>query len=170
MKTPRLITCSIGLAVLVVVGSPQAVAQFEVDPDHYEISDAPPPQSKADATAHVSKEHYEGNFVLPYSLQCNRSGLLPGKYSLAVDSEGGTARVTVSRGGHTIRFEGITRKQNPNHGRNVLVVKHDGGTHQLSVIQIAQLDLVFSPALGFDREDGKPKRLEELPLILASGQ
>jgi len=74
VKTPRLITCSIGLAVLVVVGSPQAVAQFEVDPDHYEIRDAPPPQSKADATAQVSKEHYAGNFALPYSLQCNRSG------------------------------------------------------------------------------------------------
>jgi len=170
VKTARLITCSIGLAVLVTVGSLRAHAQFEVDPDHYETRDAEPlPQSKTSALGQVANLHYEGSFVLPYRLQCNRSSLPPGRYSIAVDSEGRAVRVTVNGRGYTTRIEGIAKRQRPNHRRDALVVEHNGGIHQLSVIHVPQLDLVFSPTLGFEHpEDGKPRNLQEIPLILAS--
>jgi hypothetical protein len=172
MKKVPLMTYFIGLAMLVAVGSSRAYAQFEVDPDHYETRDAEPlPQVKTNAPGQAAKIHYEGNFTLPYSLQCNRSSLPPGKYSIAVDSEGRTARVTLNRGGHRVSIEGITRRSNQNHRGNVLVVERNGAGHQLSVIQLAQLDLVFSPTLGFERPaNGKPRNLQELPLILTDSR
>jgi hypothetical protein len=78
VKTARLITCSIGLAVLVTVGSLRAHAQFEVDPDHYETRDAEPlPQSKTSALGQVANLHYEGSFVLPYRLHATGAVCLP---------------------------------------------------------------------------------------------
>jgi hypothetical protein len=172
VNTIRLMTCFLGLAVLVTVGSPRAWAQSDVDPDHYEIRDPEPlPQSKTNVPGRVDKMHYEGNFILPYSLQCNRSNLPPGKYSISVDSEGRTVRVTLNRRGHSMKIEGITPRQNQNRGRNVLVVERNGANHQLSLIQVAQLDLVFSSVLGFERPaNGKPRNLQELPLILADSR
>lgn len=172
MKTLRLVACFIGMAVLITLGSARAYAQFEVDPDHYENRDTEPlPQSRTNVPGQIAKVHYEGNFTLPYSVQCNRSSLPPGKYSIAVDSEGITARVTLNRRGHSVSIEGVTERQNQNHRANVLVVERNGAAHQLSLIQVAQLDLVFSPALGFERPaDGKPRSLQELPLILADSR
>lgn len=52
MKTSRLITCCIGLAELVTIGSSRAHAQADIDPDHYETGDARPlPQSSSSVTA-----------------------------------------------------------------------------------------------------------------------
>ncbi len=127
MKAVSLMTYFIGLAMLVTVGSSRAYAQFEVDPDHYETRDAEPlPQSRTNSPGQAAKIHYEGNFTLRYSLRFNRSSLSrlpPGKYSIAVDSEGRTVRVTVSRGGHTMRIDGVTQRQNQKHRWNVLVVE-----------------------------------------------
>jgi hypothetical protein len=172
VKTVRWVTCLIGLAVFIGLGNPRACAQAEIDPDHYEPWDPePPPQSKTNAPGQVSKIHYEGNFVLPYSLQCNRNSLPPGKYSIAVDSEGGMVRVTVSRRGHSMKIEGITKRQRPNHRCSVLVVERSGATRQLSAVQVAQLDLVFSPTLGFENPaDSKPRNLQELPLTSADSR
>jgi hypothetical protein len=168
VKTLRLTACFFGLAVLVTVGSPRAWAQSDVDPDHYDIRDPEPqPQSRTN----VTKMHYEGNFILPYSVRCNRKSLPPGKYSIAVDSEGRSVRVTLNRRGHSLRIEGITQRQNQGHGGNVLVVERDGAAHQLASIQVAQLDLVFSSTSSFERPaDGKPRSLQELPLILADSE
>jgi hypothetical protein len=169
VKTVRLIAYFIGLAVLITVGSTRAYAQFEVDPDHYDNRDTePPPRSNTNAPGQAAKIHYEGNFVLPYSLQCNRGSLPPGKYLITVDSEGRTARVTLNREGHSVRIQGIAQRRNQNHRGNVLVVERNRAGHQLSLIQVAQLDLVFSPALGTQRAaEGKASKLEELPLSSA---
>lgn len=172
MKTLSLMTYLIGLAMLVAVGSSRAYAQFEVDPDHYETRDAEPlPQAKTNAPNQAAKIHYEGNFTLPYSVQCNRSSLPPGKYSIAVDSEGRNVRVTLNRGGHRVSILGIRQRRNQNHRGNVLVVERNGAAHQLSLIQVAQLDLVFSPTLGLEPPaSGRPRNLQELPLILTDSR
>jgi hypothetical protein len=174
VNTLRLVACFIGMAVLITLGSARAYAQFEVDPDHYENRDTEPlPQSRTNVPGQIAKVHYEGNFTLPYSVQCNRSSLPPGKYLITVDSEGRTARVTLNRRGHSVRIEGITQEQRPNqnHRGNVLVVERNGAAHQLSQIQVAEVDLVFSPALGFEGPaDRKPRNLQELPLILADSR
>lgn len=172
MNTVRMTTCFIGLIVLIAIGSQRAYAQSDVDPDHYEVRDTEAlPQSHTNELGQVAKIHYEGNFLLPYSLQCNRTSLPPGKYTIAVDSEGKTARIALSRGGHTMRMEGIRQTQNQNHRRNVVVVERNGATHQLSLIEVAQLDLVFSPVLRLEHPaKGKSRNLQELPLVLADSR
>jgi hypothetical protein len=172
VKTVRWITCFIGLTVFVGLGNPRAYAQAEVDPDYYETRDPEPlPQSNTNAPSPVDKIHDAGNFVLPYRLQCNRNSLPPGKYSITVESEGGNVHVTVSRSGHSTKIEGITKRQRPNHQRSVLVVERNGPIHQLSVIQVAQLDLLFIPTLGFEHPaDKKRRNLQELPLISADSR
>jgi hypothetical protein len=65
-----------------------------------------------------------------------------------------------------MKIAGITKRQTPNHQRSVLVVERSGARRQLSVIEVAQLDMVFSPTLGFEHAaDGKLRNLQELPLI-----
>jgi hypothetical protein len=168
VQTLRLIACFISLAVLVTLGSPRAYAQADVDPDHYENRDPEPvPQSETNAPQ-VVQTHYEGNFVLPYTVQCNRNILPAGKYSISVDSEGRTVRVTLNRRGHTLRIEGITQKQNQKRRRNMLVVERNGATRQLSVIQVGTVGFGFISTLALERPaGGKPRNLQELPLILA---
>jgi len=172
VKTVRCITCLIGLAVFVGLENPRAYAQAEVDPDHYETRDPEPlPQANTNAPSPVDKIHYAGNFVLPYRLQCNRSSLPPGKYSIAVESEGGTVNVTVSRKGHSTKIEVITKRKRPNHRRSILVVERNGSNHQLSVIQVAQSALLFSPTLGFEHPvDRKRRNIQELLLISADSR
>jgi hypothetical protein len=169
VKNLWLMTCFMGLAVFVTVESPRAYAQSEVDPDHYETRDLEPQaQSRTNASASVAQIHYEGNFVLPYNLQCNQSSLPPGKYRIAIDSEEATVRVTVSRRGRITRIEGLTKRPSPNHRRNALVVQRNGASNQLAVIQVAQLDLFLSPTLSLTgAEDGN---LMELPLVLADSR
>jgi hypothetical protein len=66
---------------------------------------------------------------------------------------------------------GVTERQRPNYRRSVLVVEGSGATRQLSVIQVAQLELVFTPTLGFEHPaDGKPRSFRELPLISADSR
>jgi hypothetical protein len=68
-------------------------------------------------------------------------------------------------------MEGIRQTQNQNHRRNVVVVERNGATHQLSLIEVAQLDLVFSPVLGLEHPaNGKSRNLQELPLVLADSR
>ena len=166
MKKALWVTCLIGLAAFLGLGNPRAYAQAEIDPDHYDTREPEPtPQPKTHAASQDGKMHYEGKFVLPYKLQCNRGSLSPGKYLIAVDFEGEAAHVTVTRKGHSTIIEGITKKQRTNRGRSVLVVERRGATRQLSVIQLAQLDLAFTPTLGLEQPaNGKRKKPREIPL------
>lgn len=77
----------------------------------------------------------------------------------------------MSRKGRSTKIEGITKRQRPNHSRNVLVVERNGATHQLALIHVAELDLLFGPTSGFRcSEDGRSRKLQELPLILADSR
>ena len=167
------VACFIALAMFVALESPRAYAQFEVAPDYYPIGGdpEPQPQPKTSAPDHLSKVHYEGNFILPYSVHCNLGGLSPGKYSISVDSEGAIVWVTLNRKGHRLRIEGTRQRQERNHRRNVLVVERDGATRQLSVIQLATWDLVFRSVSRLHHQaGGKSRNLQELPLILADSR
>ena len=170
MKTVRCITCLIGLAVFVGLENPRAYAQAEVDPDHYETRDPEPlQQANTNAPSPVDKIHYAGNFVLPYRLQCNRSSLA--SRQILNCSRVRTVNVTVSRKGHSTKIEVITKRKRPNHRRSILVVERNGSNHQLSVIQVAQSALLFSPTLGFEHPvDRKRRNIQELLLISADSR
>jgi hypothetical protein len=152
-----------------MLGSVRAYAQFEIDPDHYDNgSTEASSQPKTNAAGKAAKIHYEGNFVLLYSLRCKRSNLLPGKYSMLVESEGQSVWVTLNRGGRRVRLQGTTQRQNRNLRRNVLMVERNGAIHQLSGIQLPDFTFIFGPDSGVDRGGlGKPGSFQEVPLILA---
>jgi hypothetical protein len=172
MKHPRFTQYLINLAVLVALGVPRAYAQFEIDPDHYETRDPEPlQQSKTRPVAQAAKIHYEGNFTLAYPLQCNGQNLPPGKYSVSLDSDERTAQVALNRNSQVLRVQGIPRRQN-RHGRpNALLVERNGKTNQLSLIHVAQLDLIFDADLKQPSEkqqpDAKLRKFETVALISA---
>jgi hypothetical protein len=165
MKHPWVTQYLIGLAVLVALGGSRAYAQFEVDPDHYETREPEPFQSKTNVLGQA-KIHYEGNFTVPYTLQCNGRSLPPGRYSVSLDSDERTTQVTLNRKGQMLKLQGIARRQSRYRRPAALVVTRDGGLHQLSVIHVAQLDLVFDASLEHP-SDGKPRKFERVALILA---
>jgi len=167
------VTCFIALAMFVALESPRAYAQADVAPDYYPIGSdpEPQPQPKTSAPDDLSKVHYEGNFVLPYSVQCYRGSLYPGKYSISVDSEGAVVWVTLNRKGHRLRIEGTRQRQERNRSRNVLVVERKGATRQLSVIQLATWNLVFRSVSSLPHPaGGNSRNLQELPLVLADSR
>jgi hypothetical protein len=172
MKTVWMKKIFIGLAGLAALGSPRAYAQSEIDPDHFEMTNTEPfQQSKTRTDSQVAKLHYEGNFTLPYRLQCKGKNLPPGKYSVSLNSDGRTAQVTLYRKGQAVRIEGIKQKKTRNRRRDALIVERRGTTHQLSLIHVAQIDLLFSPTPAVEHPaHGKPRSIERLPLILTDPQ
>jgi hypothetical protein len=67
-----------------------------------------------------------------------------------------------------MKFEGLTQRQATDRRPDALVVERSGRSRQLSLIQVAQLDLILSPDPGLAHpSDGKPKIIEKLPLRLA---
>jgi hypothetical protein len=171
MKHPWVTQHLIGLAVLVALGVPRAYAQFEIDPDHYETREPEPQQQSKTKTPGQVKMHYEGNFTLAYSLHCNGRSLPPGKYSVSLDSDDRTAQVALNRNGQVLRIRGITRQQNQYRGPDALLVERNGGMRQLSLIHVAQFDLVFDSQpkqlLEKPRSDARIRKFETVALILA---
>ncbi|MGC2403454.1 MAG: hypothetical protein WA510_26925 [Acidobacteriaceae bacterium] len=171
MKHPWITQYLIGLAVLVALGSSRAYAQFEIDPDHYETREPEPQQSKTNSPAQAAKIHYEGNFTLAYTLQCNGQSLPPGKYSVSLDSDERTARLALNRNGQVLKIQGIPRRQNRYRRPDALVVERNGGLHQLSLIHVAQLALIFDAYLkqpsGKQQGGAKLRKFETVALILA---
>jgi hypothetical protein len=161
------ITTLFGLAAIVSVGGPNAYAQFEVDPDHFETREPEPLlQSKANSPAQPAKTHYVGDVTLPYPVQCDRRTLSAGKYSVSLDSNGGTAQMTLNRKGATVTLQGVAQRQNGHRGEETLVVERNGGRYHLSAVHLAQRDLMFKACLEYPYE-GKPGNIEKIALILA---
>jgi len=152
----RILFC---LAVIFLFESPRALAQSEIDPDHFE---AQPSQPAKPAAAQVA--HYEGKFKLPYTVQCNGKSLAPGYYSLSFNSKGSIGRVTLKQKGEPIEITGVLYLQAHWEGRNALFVESNGVTRRLSAIHVAALDLVFDPKLQADQVSDARIRIERLPL------
>jgi len=75
------------LTLLMALGGAGACAQVEIDQDHFDSLNTEP---FGQPTSH-SQEHatrYDGNFSLPYALQCRGKQWAPGKYSISLRSDG----------------------------------------------------------------------------------
>ena len=166
MRYPRFTQYLIGLAVLLALGGSRAYAQFEIDPDHYETREPESIEPSKTKAPGLAKIHFEGNFTLPYTLQCNGRSLPPGKYSVSVDSDERTVQVTLNRAGQMLRLQGIARRQNRRRQPAALVVTRNGKVRRLSSIRVAQLDLVFDPGPEH-LSDSNSGTLEHVALIIA---
>ena len=161
MKTKWWIGIVASLAVGIVVAAPSARAQFEIDPDHFDSPSVLPfaqPTTKANSEAAGTNIHYEGRFILPYSVRCKGKNLHPGKYSISLRADGKVGQARLNRNDETMDIAGVVQKQARSAGSNALVVELNRGTRKLSEIQIAQLDLILSSS------DSKPERTERLLL------
>jgi hypothetical protein len=168
VKKLLLLACA---AVCPLVVNPVAHGQAEIAPDHYETADSQSRPPKADTKAKAMKIHYEGNFTLPHSVQCDGKNLSPGDYSVALDSDGSTVRLTLNRKDQAIRIEGVPEKQPRYRGRDALLVRRTGHKRELSAIHIAQLELVFHPLSQGEQRDGVTLRgVEALPVTLATSK
>lgn len=172
MKILWVMRTFVGLTGLVALGSPRAYAQSEIDPDHFEMTNTEAfeqPKTRTDSEA--ARLHYEGNFILPYRLQCNGKNLLPGRYAVSLSSHGSTFQLTLNRKGRAARIEGIEQKQNRNRMPDALIVERRGTARQLSEMHVAQLDLIFAATPGLEHPAaGKSRSIERLPLILTDLQ
>jgi len=168
VKTLWVIRLLVVLTGFVAFATPRGYAQSEVDPDHFGSPNTEPiPQSKTKAgvAAEVGKVGFRGKVTLPYTVQCAGKRLPPGTYSLSLHSDGKTGRARLNQKDQTIEIAGIVRVPADSRERSALFVECIGNTHRLSAIHVAELDLVFDPNRRVDpASDGKPKRIERLPL------
>jgi hypothetical protein len=157
----------VALAAFAIFGVPHAYAQEGYD--HFDAPNLEPfEKAKINTNSQAASVRLEGNFSLPYSVQCHGKSLPPGKYLLSLRSDGRTAQLTLNRDGQAMKFEGLTQKQALDRRPDALVVEHSGKSRQLSLIQIGQLDLILTsdPVLEHP-SGGRPRTIEKLPLRLA---
>jgi hypothetical protein len=170
MKTVRTTKILIALASFVALGS-RAYAQFEVDPDHFEVTEVARAEQAKTNTGQLKRARYEGNFTLPYSLQCGGRSLPPGKYSVSLSSDGKTAQLTLIRKGQIITIAEVTQEQIRNSGRDALVVERSGSSHQLQMIHVAQVNFVLTSDPRVERtSDSEPRSIEKLQFMLRNPQ
>jgi hypothetical protein len=145
--------------------------QAEIAPDHYEATDSQSAPAKTAAKTKAVLIHYEGNFTLRYSVQCEGRSLRPGDYLVSLDSDGSTVRVTLNRRDQAVKFEGAAEKQPRYRGRDALLVERSGDNRQLSAIHIAQLELVLHPGRqGEQPKDRSLRNVEALPVTPGSSK
>jgi hypothetical protein len=168
VKTVSVIRLLVVLMGLVAFVTPRAYAQSEVDPDHFGspiVEPFPQSKTKAGVAAERGKVRFSGKFTLPYSVQCAGKKLRPGTYSLSLHSDGKIGRAILNQKSQTIEIAGVVRAPADSRERNALFVECIGKTHRLSAIHVAELDVVFDPNGPVERaSDGKPRRIERLPL------
>lgn len=157
MKTVRIAGYILGLTILITLpGSSKVYAQAEIDPDHYETTDAAP----------TAAMHYAGKVKLPHTLRCEGQSLPPGEYSMTVNSDREIAHVTLLRMGQAFRLQGIAQRQN-HPSRNALVVERDGGLRRLSLIHASQMELKFGGGIQHKSGDRRGT-IETLALFPAN--
>jgi hypothetical protein len=145
-----------------------AAAQFEIDPDHFELSNVEPfERAKINISTEARAMRYDGRFTLPYTVQCGGKSLPSGRYSVSLRSNGKIGQATLKYRGPAIELEGVVHKPPHKNGSGtLLVVELDGRTRTLSAIQVAELDLIFEPGLAMKAASNRrPRRFEKLPLV-----
>jgi hypothetical protein len=157
-----MLTAALGLACLLPV---TAHAQAEVAPDFYEMTGTE--LSGAAQTGQVAGKtqpaEFEGKFSLPYEVRCKGMALGPGKYSLAVKSEGVNRTVTIRSNGADMNLRVHVVSQNPARSQSAVLLRHAGRARTLEAVYVQQLNAI----LYFDstsKANGNIGRTERLPI------
>jgi hypothetical protein len=168
MKSLSIFTISTALAFLVALGNPSALAQQEIDPDHFDSPNREPNRqpNAADSKARVIR--YHGTFSLPYSVLCNGKKLTPGEYSISLRSNGDVGQTTLTQDGHAVERAGVVRRAAYKQPDEVVVEDSKNG-RTLSVVRVSGFDFVFDPKHLADRSpESRPTRVEKLPLTMVA--
>jgi hypothetical protein len=144
MKSLSILAISAAFVFLVVLGSPAAYAQQEIDPDHFDSPNPKPmPGPRTSSDSKVRAIRYRGTFSLPYSVLCNGKKLAQGRYSIALRSDGNTGQATFNSNGHSVERAGIVRAAPRKEGDQVVVVENSENGRNLSVVRVHGFDFVF---------------------------
>jgi hypothetical protein len=168
MKVLWILAKVTALTLLMALGGAGAYAQAEIDPDHFDSPNTEPfDQRKTQSQAHATR--YDGNFSLPYAVQCSGKQLAPGKYSVSLRSDGKVGHGVLKSKSQFIKITSVVHPQGCKRGADVVVVGSNGKVRTLSAIQVAGVIFVFDPI--FKRGASSSSRnecIETLPLTLVS--
>src|SRR5579863_4564400 len=145
-----------------------AYAQAEVDPDHFDSPNTEPfDRPKTQSQAHATR--FDGDFSLPYAVQCGGKQLPPGKYSVSLRSDGKVGHGVLKSKNQFIEITSAVHSRGSERGSDVVVVGRNGKVRTLSAIQVAVVNFVFDSILKRDASSSsKNKYTETLPLTLVS--
>lgn len=166
MKALSILGKSIALVLLAALASSVAYAQFEVDPDHFDSPSVEPHPQPSPSPTQVKAKRYDGNFSLPYSVQCSGKKLAPGKYSVSLGSDGKVGHGVLQSKSQSIEITSVVHPQSSK-GADVLVVRNKGRARTLSVIKVAGMNFVLDPTFKVDASSSSENQdVETLPLTL----
>jgi hypothetical protein len=128
--------------VLVVLFPIDAHAQTETAPDEYKA------ENMARIEALSAKTEFQGNFSLPYKVQCHLHKLDPGQYTVVLKTlEDGMKLVMFQREGSSIVVESrpISPTSVSDQGHSAVLIRHGQGpgNYTLEAVYLESLKLVL---------------------------
>ena len=133
MKSATIMRMVIGLGALLVIGSPRAFAQSEIDPDHFEGPNVEPfDQAKTKPAGAMGAVQYDAKFTLASNAQSNGNTSTSAKPAVSRGSDTRVTQVAMNREGQAVKAEGTALSQARKDQRNALVVENGGKGRQLS--------------------------------------
>ena len=155
------------LTLLIALGGAGAYAQQEIDPDHFDSPSVEPPGQPKTEQNQVGASRYDGNFSLPYAVQCSGKKLAPGKYSVSLHSDGKVGHGVLKSKSQLIEITSVVHRKGSKRGTDVVVVGSKGKVRTLSAIQVAGVNFVLDPIFTLDTSSSSTKKhFETLPLTL----
>jgi hypothetical protein len=155
------------LMLLMALEGTGAYAQAEIDPDHFDSPNTEPFDQPETAQNQVSASRYDGNFSLPYVVQCSGKKLAPGKYSVSLRSDGKVGHGVLKSKSQSIEITSVVHSQGSKRGTDGVVVGSKGEVRTLSAIQVAGVNFVFDSIFTVNTSSSsKKKHVETLPLTL----
>jgi hypothetical protein len=136
--------------LLMALGGAGACAQVEIDQDHFDsLNTEPFGQPTSQSQEHAAR--YDGNFSLPYALQCRGKQWAPGKYSISLRSDGKLDHGVLKSKSQFIQITSVVHLQGSKRGADVVAVGSNGRVRTLSVIRVPGVNFGFDPIFKQER-------------------
>lgn len=165
MKSPSILVLSAALAFTLALGGPSALAQQEIDPDHFDSPTTEQVPRPRTADRKVTVTRYDRAFSLPYSALCNGKKLAPGKYSISLRSDGNVGQAALYQRGHPIEIADVVKTKALRHHDEVVVIENNQDGRTISIVRVSGFDFVFDPKHSADPSpNSMPVHTEKLPL------
>ena len=167
MKSLSIFAISAVLAFSVALGGPGAYAQQEIDPDHFDSPNTESMPQPKTVDSKVRAIRFHGTFSLPYGVLCKGKKLAPGKYSIALRSDGKVGQVTFNQKGQAIEIAGVIQTEVPKQRGEEIVVENSENGRTLSLVRISGFAFVFDPNhFAASSPNSMSTRTERLPLTV----
>jgi hypothetical protein len=143
MKSLWIFAISTAGVFMVVLGSPAAYGQQEIDPDHFDSPNTKPMLQARTSNSKFRAIRYRGTFFLPYSVLCNGKKLAYGRHSILLRSDGRIGQATFDSNGHSVESKDVVRAAQRKERDQVVVVENSENGRILSVVRVHGFDFVF---------------------------